>query len=247
MAAKFIIYLDKSKKYHFRFQTSRGETIIVSEAYQTKGACVNKIKSIQKNAPASPIVDETIKKESGKKSSEKKPSAKQTVSTQVKSPVAKGSSLSKTIQDKVFGIIEYDGFWSKNMKINFFKKPTEVCLIISGDETGKFTDGQYAAYTTLIKDWDKIQSKLLDAVLEYYKKERYEIGCDIEDDELYPQIETADQLLEYITLVGIFVRHSLKDREIGITFDCTWDDENGVGLKLKNEEVVRSGYQDTAM
>ncbi|HDR4697011.1 DUF2004 domain-containing protein [Bacillus cereus] len=32
--------------------------------------------------------------------------------------------------------------------------------------------------------------------------------------------------------------------DVGITFNCTWDIENGVGVRLLNEKVMEVGYQD---
>lgn len=30
-------------------------------------------------------------------------------------------------------------------------------------------------------------------------------------------------------------------------FDCSWDKENGLGLRLVNEEIMEVGYQDVAI
>lgn len=38
-----------------------------------------------------------------------------------------------------------------------------------------------------------------------------------------------------------------EERDIGITFDCTWDIENGLGIRLLNERVTEVGYQDVAI
>ena len=81
-------------------------------------------------------------------------------------------------------------------------------------------------------------SKFLQAILDYYKQERQQLGYDIEFNENYPHIETIDQLLKRITLVGIVVPYGdiHEERDIGITFDCTWDTENGLGIRLLNEK-----------
>ena len=75
MAAKFVIYYDKAKKFRFRLLASNGEIIASGEAYESKASCLNGIKSIKKNAPEAPIVDETIAKEP-KKADAKKGAAK---------------------------------------------------------------------------------------------------------------------------------------------------------------------------
>jgi uncharacterized protein YegP (UPF0339 family) len=62
MAAKFTVYLDKSKKFRFNLKASNGQIIASSEAYETKVSCMNGIKSIQKNSPDALVIDETLEK-----------------------------------------------------------------------------------------------------------------------------------------------------------------------------------------
>jgi uncharacterized protein YegP (UPF0339 family) len=91
MPAKFIIFKDKSSKFRFRLLATNGEIIAVGEAYNTKAACLNGVKSIQKNAPVAALIDETTKskdeleaeakkkaarKKSAKKAAKKKAGAK---------------------------------------------------------------------------------------------------------------------------------------------------------------------------
>ncbi|MCL2472300.1 MAG: YegP family protein [Treponema sp.] len=84
MAAKFVIFSDKAKKFRFRLVAPNGEIIATGESYESKASCLNGIKSIQKNAPIAAIIDETIKKEPAakepaKKAADKKPAKKTTV------------------------------------------------------------------------------------------------------------------------------------------------------------------------
>ena len=77
MSAKFVVFHDKAKKFRFRLVAPNGEIIAVGEAYESKASCLNGIKSIQKNAPTAPIVDETEKKAAPvKKAAPKKAAAK---------------------------------------------------------------------------------------------------------------------------------------------------------------------------
>ncbi len=121
--------------------------------------------------------------------------------------------------------------------------------IISGEKDGKFLEKQYIAYQSFIKNWEQIQQNILQPLLDYYVQKRHELGYDVSFDENYPLIETIDQLLERISLVGVSVLYtkSLEGRYIGLSFDSTWDEENGLGVVLINEEVARVGYQDVAM
>jgi len=153
------------------------------------------------------------------------------------------------INDVGFGELEYNYGWVKYTTIEFCGKEAEIALMVKGEEDGKFDEEQYIAYNSLVQNWEQLQQGFLQAILDYYKLERQELGYDIEVNENYPQIETTNQLLEMITLVGIVVPYGdiNEDRDIGITFDCTWDTENGLGLRLLNEKVTEVGYQDVAI
>jgi len=54
---KFEWYKDKAGKFRFRLVAPNGQTIAVSEGYETKDACVNGIESVKKNAPIAKIVE----------------------------------------------------------------------------------------------------------------------------------------------------------------------------------------------
>lgn len=153
------------------------------------------------------------------------------------------------IKDAIFGLLEYDYVWSKDMFINFFNNKVEITLLVKGDEEGQFDEEQYEAYTTLMKKWQSLQTEILQSILNYYKQERQELGYDIEVNEDYPLIETTDQILEKINLDGIVVQYEdiFEGRDIGLIFGCTWDSENGLGLRLINEKIIEVGYQDVAI
>ncbi|MFO6498388.1 DUF6985 domain-containing protein [Bacillus sp. z60-11] len=154
-----------------------------------------------------------------------------------------------TVNDPIFGELEYDYGWSKDTTIAFFGKETEIALMIDGEEDGKFDEDQYVAYQSLLQNWEGLQQSFLQSILDYYNQKRHELGYDVEFNENYPLIETKEQLLEDINLVGIIVPYSdiYEGRDIGIIFDCSWDTENGLGLRLINEKVIEVGYQDVAI
>ncbi|ATI52548.1 MULTISPECIES: DUF2004 domain-containing protein [Bacillus] len=153
------------------------------------------------------------------------------------------------INDAVFGELEYDFVWSKDTSINFLGNEVEIALIVKGDEDGKFDEEQYVAYTSLMQNWEQLQQSFLQSILDYYKQERQELGYDIEVNEKYPLVETTNEILEMISLDGIVVPYAgiFDGRDIGITFNCTWDTENGLGIRLLNEKVTEVGYQDVAI
>ena len=155
------------------------------------------------------------------------------------------------LNDAVFGELEleYDYVWSRDTTIEFWGKEADIALMIDGEEAGEFGEKQYASYNALMQNWERLQQGILQPIFEYYKQRRHELGYDISYNENYPLIETIDQILERIRLVGIYVPSAsrFEGRYIGLTFDSTWDTENGVGIRLINEEFSRVGYQDVAI
>ncbi|PED05040.1 DUF6985 domain-containing protein [Bacillus pseudomycoides] len=153
------------------------------------------------------------------------------------------------INDAVFGKIEYEYVWSRDSTVEFYGKEVDIALMIDDEEDGEFSEKQYTSYNSLIQNWEYLQQSILQPILDYYKQKRYELGYDVSYNENYPLIETAKQLLERIRLVGIYVPSArrFEGRYIGLTFDCAWDIENGLGIRLINEKVARIGYQDVAI
>ncbi|PEU22052.1 DUF6985 domain-containing protein [Bacillus wiedmannii] len=154
------------------------------------------------------------------------------------------------INDVIFGELEFNNYdWIGYKNIEFFGNEVKVALIVRGEDDGQFEEEQYMAYNFLIERWQQLQQSILEPILDYYKQKRYELGYDVESNENYPLIETVTQILEKITLSGIFVPDNdlIDFLDIGLTFDCTWDMENGLGLCLVKGEVTEVGYQDVVL
>lgn len=151
--------------------------------------------------------------------------------------------------DSVFGQLQFDYIWSKNENRIFGGKSVNTVLLIAGDESGEFEKGQYEAYQFLEEKWEELQGEILNSILEYYRKRREELGFGTGMNSLFPNITDTCQLLEHITLVGIKIQYAevYGGRSIGMMFDCTWDAENGVGVRLCDEKVIKVGLQDVAI
>ncbi len=152
--------------------------------------------------------------------------------------------------DKVFGELEYNYCWYKETTINLFGEDQEISLIIKGNLDQDIEDGQYEAYNKFMKKLDdNFYTDILNKILEYYKETRYELGYEDEEDERYPQIETVEELLENIELSGIVIIYSFDDgkRRVGLTFGCTWNEEDGVGVSFIDENVDEVGYEDIVL
>ena len=59
MAGKFVLKKGSTGKFHFKLVAGNGQVIATSEAYESKSAALNGIKSVPTNAPDAKIDDET--------------------------------------------------------------------------------------------------------------------------------------------------------------------------------------------
>ena len=97
--------------------------------------------------------------------------------------------------------------------------------------------------------WNNLEREILDEILSYYTNLRSELGFDDNSNDDYPDVSTAEGIRDIIGLDTIVVPSSdiYDGRSIALAFHCTWDDENGLGVVLVDEEVREVGYQDIAL
>ncbi|OPH57692.1 DUF2004 domain-containing protein [Paenibacillus ferrarius] len=148
------------------------------------------------------------------------------------------------VNDAVFGELSLFLSWSKATSIDFCSKLSDIELIIDGEEDGKFDQEQYDAYLAFMENWETLQYNIVQSILDYYIQRRHELGYDVGHNEDYPLIDTAEQLLKHINLDGIIIKSAVLSEyiDVGLTFSCSWDDENGLGVKLLRGQVVEVGW-----
>lgn len=57
---KFVITLRKNGEYQFNLKASNGQTILTSEGYSSKSACLNGIESVKKNSQVEARFDKKV-------------------------------------------------------------------------------------------------------------------------------------------------------------------------------------------
>ncbi|WP_243820895.1 DUF6985 domain-containing protein [Bacillus thuringiensis] len=154
----------------------------------------------------------------------------------------------KKINHELFGEIVYDLYWSGQQKITIFGQEKIVSLTIDGEEDDLIPKVQEEAYRKFITDINKLTKEAEQAIFEYYKEEYMEYRDMVGDesaDKIAPIITTIQELGKLVEPVGLIILPDFKDgiRRVGLIFNCTWE-EDGVGVKFENEQVVEVGYQD---
>lgn len=59
MPAKFVVKRGTTGKFRFSLLAPNGQVIASSEAYESKAACINGVRSVQKNAAGAVVDDRT--------------------------------------------------------------------------------------------------------------------------------------------------------------------------------------------
>lgn len=153
------------------------------------------------------------------------------------------------MNDDLFGEISYDLYWTGEQKIKFFGKEKTIILSIDGSEEGEFQQAQKDAYRNFVNNMDEIIEKVEDALFDYYQEiyMDYRESFDSEEvDKLVPVIKEKEELAKLMTPTQLIIKRVRKNgiRRVGLLFDCTWEVEHGVGVKIENEEITEVGFQD---
>ncbi|MGO4531476.1 hypothetical protein AB4Z30_20550 [Paenibacillus sp. 2TAF8] len=153
---------------------------------------------------------------------------------------------------ELFGEISYDLYWSGQQKIKMFGKDIALILSVDGNEEGEFHFVQKEAYTNFIGNMDDIMTKVEAAIFEYYQEvymEYREMVGEDEGDKIAPIIENKEELDRLIEPTQLIIRRVRKNgvRRIGLLFNCTWEIEHGLAVKIEDEEIVEVGFQDIVL
>ncbi|EEM16273.1 MULTISPECIES: DUF6985 domain-containing protein [Bacillus] len=154
----------------------------------------------------------------------------------------------KKINHKLFGELIYDGYWTGKQKIAILGHDKIVPLTIDEEEHDVFSAIQEEAYSKFIADTNRLIQEAEQAIFEYYQEECLEYRAMLGDesaDEIVPIITTTQQLGKLVDPIGLTILPDFEDgvRRLGLIFNCTWE-EDGIGVRFENEEVIEVGYQD---
>ena len=120
--------------------------------------------------------------------------------------------------------------------------PKEVEITITLSETfgnGGVEDGHIKAYEALMKNWDKIISDVLNAIIEYQNK----IWESTVHTNSFKKFETTQDVLDNTALYGIQIEtqspDNKNDRYVVLLFNAEWvnDDYRILSIALINEKI----------
>ena len=133
----------------------------------------------------------------------------------------------------------------------------DFSLSVTDEEQAGPTEAQVAAYQAFMADPERTAKVLLEGILKGYRKItagwRVDLDDDDEADRTMPKLKSPDGLRELITFQGVTVypeeksRGKVKPVAIGLSFDCSWDEEHGLGVRWRDGKVEAVGGADEAI
>lgn len=129
-----------------------------------------------------------------------------------------------------------------------FNTTVEVIFI---DTASSISDCQQKNLENFNLQQNTFTNDILNKVFEFYKesydnyKEGWTYGNKLNEEEIekyLPTPTTPEKLKEHFTPLTIYIadKNKCKDGFIGISFDCTWDINSGLGVLIKDWKVVEA-------
>ncbi len=153
------------------------------------------------------------------------------------------------MKDNVLGELEYDFLWEGKTTITMFDKQYEIGLGINGEEDDGIQQIQIDTYINFKNNETEIINNVCNKIYEYYKH-----ICEFEPEKIdpgvlkkLPMVSNYRDMIEVIVPVRLCIPELDDDREIDILFDCVWDFELGVGVRIVNEVVTKIGIQNDVL
>ena len=102
------------------------------------------------------------------------------------------------------------------------------------DDDGEIPDAEKETLELFLENYTQYRQLLLKPIFDYYQERRDEWGATEPDDELYPEVKDMNKMYEMVSLNGVIVYDEAYygKRIISLFYDCTWDEEEGMGIRI---------------
>lgn len=139
-------------------------------------------------------------------------------------------------KDRVFGEMTYKHRWYKQQSVTMFGKSWNIKVVAKAYSGKHITEEQRRAYRIFSEKEEEVLKRVGEK-LKSYVNDSLEGGL-VGGDEI-KKVEQVCELEQMITPTSLLFK---QDGTAILLFDCVWDVENGVAVKLFPEMIV--GPQD---
>lgn len=132
-----------------------------------------------------------------------------------------------------------------SVSLEFCGNTVVVPLLVVTEDDGKTDSKQEEAFKKFLEKSHAIFEDTVAELFEYYKEIRAERGFDKKKNKFFPEVLDINEFKTMIELSGVFVPESdaFDERAVFLTFECSWDTENGVEVHIFDEQVAEMGEQ----
>ena len=144
---------------------------------------------------------------------------------------------------------KYNGAWFGQETVTFNGQCFDVDVQIDGYDETIIPESGKNALLDFLNRFGQYTEKIAEVVFRYYCDRREGLGYADEVNADYPALNRPREILKMITLIGITVpdQDDYDEAVVSLVFDCTWDQENGVGICFTGEDIDDVGFQDIAL
>lgn len=153
------------------------------------------------------------------------------------------------MKDELFGELQYDYLWEGKVIIKLYGLEYNINLNIDGEEDEMISEIQRDSFVQYFKNEDDISKQIEKAVFEYYKS-IYMFKREKNDKNILkkiPKVTNSEEMVNLIKPINFGIPETDNEREIDILFNCTWDFDLGMGIRIVNEKVVKIGVQNDVL
>lgn len=152
------------------------------------------------------------------------------------------------IKDSVFGNVEFDYGWRKEDIKEFWGKERKFEVVVDTyTEYDEITKSQKDAYLKFYNNFQYLMNQALKEIFNYYKEHYTEKASQskINESEHAFYIKSEKEILNIIQPLQLIILNSMDNkRVVGLTCNCTWEAEHGIGVKFEDEKITQIGTQD---
>lgn len=137
--------------------------------------------------------------------------------------------MADTVNDVVFGNMEYKHRWIKKEEIYLLGRDRTLNIAAAAYSGESICDKQRESYKSFKKDYEIISERIPELIAEYVGRRREEIT------EHYDSLGEADEAIKLVTPTSILFT---RDGKAVVMCNVSWDEENGIGIEVLPEYKV---------
>lgn len=156
------------------------------------------------------------------------------------------------INDPDFGKLSYEYGWVGSFAYEIFEEMHKIRLFIPCDSDAPIEQKQRQAFRNFQSIKNNLSHQIEAAIYSYYNsvvgEYRDRLGNEFAD-KMAPILSQPSQIADLVTPTEIMLQQAFDstDRIVGLLFDCTWEPELGLAVKIVNENIEEVGIQDIVL